>query len=220
MLYSICIFRNHAATEKDDRMDLVYLKYISRGLALKDRQTVLRFAGESIEYSCGCTDYPELRGTYADAGGEMRLRAEALLSTFRKRSYGQSGEAGESWELEYMYEGEAKPHRKRGGDVYPPLWPYLMELTETVAGPRSDPHRWHAYYSVRVDEMKREYFYLSDDRSLQPGDRVLVPCGFRIMTGKIIKIREYCEDELPVPLSAVRKIKNKISSDPNARLFG
>ena len=127
-------------------MTLTALKLKIQTKPFLPREIELRYSGEKVSYSC--TGYPaDLRqGEYVDSGFAKRSELEDILKTFNKRLYKplltESG--GECWELEFTWlEDGEKPHRKRGENAWPPLWDYLLEATDDIAG------NWHDMPQVR-----------------------------------------------------------------------
>jgi hypothetical protein len=194
---------------------LQYIKYTSYGYPPPTREIVLNFSEGMINYEYGIPEQePECKGSYEDWKDEIRIQIETTLGTFKKRVYRNPPEVvildGEYWELEFMYQGEEKPHIKRGNNAYPSLWRFLMLIFNDVAGDWFWPKKWYTYYSVMINDRNREYYYLAlegDEYSV--GDKVEVPFGSIFLEGEITRIEKFPEDVLPLSLEKMKYILGK-----------
>ena len=175
----------------------------------------MNFSEGMINYEYGIPEQePECKGSYEDWKDEIRIQIETILGTFKKRAYRNPPEVvildGEYWELEFMYQGEQKPHKKCGNNFYPPLWRFLMLIFNDVAGDWFWPKKWYTYYSVMINDRNREYYYLAlegDEYSV--GDKVEVPFGSIFLEGEITRIEKFPEDVLPLSLEKMKYILGK-----------
>lgn len=71
------------------------------------------------------------------------------------------------------------------------------------------------YIGVKFFEDGREYNYLTDDDSIQPGDRVLVPVGGDDSEQELTVISKhyYKRGEVPYPLDKVKRVIRKIDKE-------
>lgn len=97
-------------------MTLSYLKIEIWGFPYPPNKVELNYSDGKIAYSFDNRLQYSREGEYFDFDCEKRTEIEDFLSTFKKRLYTPKGQVldGEYWELEFRYEGEEKPHRKRG----------------------------------------------------------------------------------------------------------
>lgn len=73
------------------------------------------------------------------------------------------------------------------------------------------------YCAVEFGEYSKEYHYITDDDTIQEGDTVIVPVGVqnREMEATVFE-KIYCKkNEVPYPLSKVKKIIKKVDSINN-----
>ena len=71
------------------------------------------------------------------------------------------------------------------------------------------------YIGVKFFEDGREYNYLTDDDSIQPGDHVLVPVGGDDSEQELTVISKhyYKRGEVPYPLDKVKRVIRKIDEE-------
>lgn len=70
----------------------------------------------------------------------------------------------------------------------------------------------YIYLSVEFTEGGKTYYYQTTDKSIKIGEQVVVPVGRteeKIVT--VVDIEEFSEDEVPMPLSRVKSIKEKFT---------
>ncbi len=68
----------------------------------------------------------------------------------------------------------------------------------------------YTYCGVLVENADRIYHYRTDDDTLKPGDRVLVPFGNKKVEGEIVSVGQYMKVGAPFPVERTRKIIGKI----------
>jgi len=71
------------------------------------------------------------------------------------------------------------------------------------------------YYSIYIFEKDQTFYYLSDLKSVATGDEVSVPFGPENieMTGRVEAIEVFKENELPIPISKMKYIIARLSSN-------
>ena len=73
------------------------------------------------------------------------------------------------------------------------------------------------YLSVRYDDEPKGfgYRYISDDKSIKVGDRVLVERQNHLATGHVIETNSYEYDDVPYPVEYIKMIDGNVSKQSN-----
>lgn len=84
----------------------------------------------------------------------------------------------------------------------------------------------YSYLSVKFPGSDKEYYYRTEDNSIDVGDTVLVPAGpkDRKEIVKVVRKERFTEDELPMPLEEVKSVIGKVllsgETEPEIPCFG
>ena len=68
----------------------------------------------------------------------------------------------------------------------------------------------YTYLSVIFEGSKKKYYYLTDNKNISVGDKVIVTVAGEEKVVQVVKVEQFCEDELPIPLDQVKYITGTI----------
>lgn len=88
---------------------------------------------------------------------------------------------------------------------------YAIKHLPTPLGPEFENNREFIYCGVMFDYQDRIYQYRTDDKTIRPGDKVVVPVGEdnEEKTARVISVDVYHSNSVPYPVHKTKKIIRK-----------
>ncbi len=88
---------------------------------------------------------------------------------------------------------------------------YAIKHLPTPLGPEFENNREFIYCGVMFDYQDRIYQYRTDDKTIRPGDKVVVPVGEdnEEKTARVISVDVYRSNSVPYPVHKTKKIIRK-----------
>lgn len=88
---------------------------------------------------------------------------------------------------------------------------YAIKHLPTPLGPEYENNREFIYCGVMFDYQDRIYQYRTDDKTIRPGDKVIVPVGEdnEEKTARVISVDVYRSNSVPYPVHKTKKIIRK-----------